>query len=339
MKHIICSGCSFTRQQHRLNIDGTDSDYIKEHIKNWKWPHYIQDNLKDSKVYNLGNPTNDNSLIRKSIIYKITELLENKVNPKDIIVLTQWSSWQRNSFFISNDKAKEFQSILTDIDDKEGNNFAHISDFVYSKPGEYGYYLLTGGFSHDHVPYKIKKLIDNYVYNFFSKEESIIRFFENIIFLQSFLDKLNIKHLSFNLQNNFSKYYMRDGFPGLLNNEEVPYNSIYVDKFIPKTIDDDIQLDYENPYIQHLFDLIDLSKFWFYKNEDTMFGGLMEWGVKNYDIESDKNVNGLWSEFAEIPPSELKEKLKRNDWCFGHLSSMMNEKFVKEELLNDKILL
>ena len=99
---------------------------------------------------------------------------------------------------------------------------------------------------------------------FFSKEESIIRFFENIIFLQSFLDKLNIKHLSFNLQNNFSKYYMRDGFPGLLNNEEVPYNSIYVDKFIPKTIDDDIQLDYENPYIQHLFDLIDLSKFWFF---------------------------------------------------------------------------
>ena len=338
MKHIICSGCSFTRQSRRLNLTGTELDFVDDSKGNWKWPHYLQESLKDSKVYNLGNPTNDNSFIRKSIIYKVNELLNESINPKDIIVLTQWSSWQRNSFFISNEKAKEFKSILTDIDDKH-NNFAHISNFIKSKPGEYGYYLLTGGFSHKHVPYPIKKLIDTYVFEFFSKEESQIKFFENIIFLQNFLTNLDIKHLSFNLQNNFSNYYIRDGFPGLLNDEDVPYNSIYVNKFIPKTIDNDKDLDYKNPYVQHLLNFIDFDKFWFFKNEDTLFGGLMEWGVKNYDINVDKNVNGLWSEFAGIKPSELKNKLKKDDWCFGHLSSMMNEKFTNEVLLNDKVFL
>tara|TARA_B100000029_G_scaffold135788_1_gene130284 strand:- start:27568 stop:28599 length:1032 start_codon:yes stop_codon:yes gene_type:complete len=339
MKHIVCCGCSFTRDHYRYNINGTDLDYLKDNKKIWKWPHFLKENLNDSKIYNLGSPTNDNSVVRKSIIYKVDKLLKEGISPKDIIVLVQWSSWQRNSFYISRDRARLSKSLLYKFKGVHGE-YSHISDFINGKSqiGQYGYYLLTGGFAIDHVPYPIKKLINTYVDEFFSEEESQIRFFENIIFLQSYLKSHDIKNLSFNLQNNFSNYYVKQGFPGLLNDEEVPYNSIYIDKFIPKTIDDDTDLNYDNPYIQHLFDMIDFDKFWFLKNEDTLYGGLMEWAVKNYDIETDKNVNGLWYEFAGITPDDLKKKLKRNDWCFGHLSAMMNEKFVKEELLGNEIL-
>ena len=340
VRHVICCGCSFTRDFKRYNINGTDRDFGGDAEKFFKWLHYLAQNLKKSKVYNLGNPTNDNAVIRKSVIYRVDKLLKEGVSPKDIIVLTQWSSWQRNSFFISRQHARETNSLLHNFKG-EPNEFAHISDFIGEKiqVGQFGYYLLTGGFAADHVPYPIKNLIDVYGSKFMNKEDAQINFFENIIFLQSYLKSHNIKNLSFNLQNNFSKIYLKDGFPLLLNNERNPYKSIYVDKFIPNTIDDDKKLEYPNPYIKHLYDMIDFDKFWFHKNKDTLFGGMMEWAVQNYDIEKDTEQNGLWQEWMGMEPKELQRKMKRNMWCFGHLSPMMNEKFVKQELLNDKILL
>ena len=36
------------------------------------------------KVYNMGNPGNNNSLIVRSIIYKVKELLKQGIDPKEI---------------------------------------------------------------------------------------------------------------------------------------------------------------------------------------------------------------------------------------------------------------
>ena len=176
------------------------------------------------------------------------------------------------------------------IDNNRGeNSYAHISDFIKDKKynGEFGYYFLTGGFMVDHIPYEVKKIVDKYVEFFYSEEESLIRFFDNILFLQSFLNDKGVNYLCFNLQNNFSKEYVTiGGFPVFVNDENKVYKSIYIDKYIPKT--DDINLSYDNPYIQHLFNLIDFNKFWFLQNNDTFYGGLMEWSIKRYDINKDK---------------------------------------------------
>lgn len=337
MKHIVCSGCSFTRQEKRLNIDGTDADFMLDFELMYKWPHYIKKYTNDNEfqIYNLGNPTNDNSVIRKSIIWKINELLKSGIKSENIHVFVQWSSWQRNSFFIS---PKHSMDKNTDINlSKNENKYAHISDFIKNKknPGEYGYYLLTGGGMCDHLPYPIKKLIPEYYLNFYSLEESLIRFFENILFLQSYLQNKNIKYLCFNLQNNFSNFYtQKDGFPSYWDESDI-FKSLYIDKYIPKTIDTDFEISYNNEYIDHLFEQINFENFWFLENDETKYGGLMEWAIKRYDIYEDKNIKGLWMEWSEYDMELLKIKLNKNNvWPVGHISNLMNELFVKENLLN-----
>lgn len=346
MKHIVCSGCSFTRHAKRLNIDGTDLDYMNDNSNLYRWPHYIRkySNEDEYTIYNLGNPTNDNSLIRKSIIWKVNKLIKDGVNPSDIQVFVQWSSWQRNSFFIS-PKHSFFKKTNINYVNDTNNIYSHINDFIESKvkPGEFGYYLLTGGGHFSHLPYKIKEIIGEYYLHFYNIEESLIRFFENILYLQNYLNNKDINYLCFNLQNNFSKIYTSvDGFPELWNEKNI-FNSLYVEKYIPKTIEDDYNLEYNNEYIDHLFEQIDFNNFWFFENEDTKYGGLMEWSIKNYNIDEDNLENGLWMEFAKESNKNLdieslkKELSKESIWPVGHPSNMMNEKFVKEVIL-DKLI-
>lgn len=327
MKHIICSGCSFTRQFRRLNIDGTDTNFLDDYSDFYRWPHWIQKIYKDVKVYNLGSPTNDNNIIKKSIFDKVNTLRKSGVKYKDIIVIAQWSDYFRNSFYIDEETANKYNSTLpTTNEEKENrvkgyeevNLFAHISDYIEDKEfvGKYGYWLLTGGYNFDHIPYDVKELIYKYVEYFQNDSQSLINFFDNVISLQSFLDSRGIKHLSFNLQNNFilkkSDLFKKDNV----------YKSIYVDKWLPNSYTE--KLSYDNPYVQNLFELINLNDFWFYNGDDTTNGGILEWGIKNYDID-----NYDFRLFMEIEKNNIKRELKQP---IGHISSKMNKLFVEKEL-------
>ena len=79
MKHIICSGCSFTRAG-RLNINVTSDNFLKEDEQRGDsnefnyYPHWIQTLHPETNVINLGSVTNDNKTIARSIIYKIEKL-------------------------------------------------------------------------------------------------------------------------------------------------------------------------------------------------------------------------------------------------------------------------
>ena len=80
-KHIICSGCSFTRQEKRIGLDGDSTNFYMDEPNMWRWPHWIQKLYPKKMVYNIGNPTNGNNLIAVSTIHKVTELL----NVEDVI--------------------------------------------------------------------------------------------------------------------------------------------------------------------------------------------------------------------------------------------------------------
>ena len=75
-KHIICSGCSFTRQEKRIGLDGDSTNFYMDDPSMWRWPHWIQKLYPKKIVYNIGNPTNGNNLIAVSTIHKVTELLK-----------------------------------------------------------------------------------------------------------------------------------------------------------------------------------------------------------------------------------------------------------------------
>ena len=100
MKHIVVSGCSFTNN-YRCNLQD-ERYWLNDRIEDWTWAHWLQQSLKETHIlHNYGTITNDNKTIIRSIIYKISDLLKEGVNPNDINVIAQFTSLTRNSFFIT----------------------------------------------------------------------------------------------------------------------------------------------------------------------------------------------------------------------------------------------
>jgi hypothetical protein len=360
MKHIITSGCSFTRQWRRPGISGDEYDFMKDIVSQHKWPHFIQKEYPNYKVINYGNPTNDNSVIVDSTIYGITKLLKENIKPEDIKVIVQWSGWSRSSFFISKEKQienplyylnKDYVKKLHKNFEEKVQHFAHVNDFINEEKkyiGEHGYYILSGGYygGGAHIKARAIEFFNDFVEHILSAEERMLQYFKSILLLQSFCNERNIDYKCFTMHNNFSfDYTDKDAFPSFGENVDPAYE-VVMNKTIPITWDGDLTYNYENkPYLKYLYDLIDFNKFWFYKEEGvTMYGGQSEWAIKKFDIDEisdDKNYpNILWQE--TIPPTptspimnsqELIEHLRKNNW-WQHTSPYLNRKFVREELVD-----
>ena len=68
MKHILCTGCSFTKNV-RFNPDAPFNQGPEDR---YSWPYYLQKELGDDVlVYNLGGATNDNVSMCRIIFYWI----------------------------------------------------------------------------------------------------------------------------------------------------------------------------------------------------------------------------------------------------------------------------
>ena len=50
-KYIVCSGCSFTRQEKRLGLDGDTTNFMYDVLDMWRWPHWIQKMYPKKIVY------------------------------------------------------------------------------------------------------------------------------------------------------------------------------------------------------------------------------------------------------------------------------------------------
>ena len=73
MKYLITSGCSFTSSA-RVNYHRSDDTFLRDDKQMWYYPHWLQRTLPDIKIYNMGSPGNNNSMIVRSALYKAKEL-------------------------------------------------------------------------------------------------------------------------------------------------------------------------------------------------------------------------------------------------------------------------
>lgn len=359
MKHIVTSGCSFTRQYRRVGITGTADDFMDDCLTQWRWPHFIQKDYPEFKVWNYGNPTNDNAVITQSIIYGVDKLLKDGVSSDDIKVIVQWTTWSRNSAFISKDKQIEKNYFLNKEfvhgRDKDKwplvEDFSHINDFIdvpKKYAGEHGYFILSGGFYASHVKSRSIDYFDGYVDHVFSPDERMIEYFKNILLLQYYCKSNGIDYKCFTMHNNFSLEYTNDvRFPDWrpAGSKKENYWHIIMEKYIPHTWENDIKPQYnDKPYVKYLYDLIDLDKFWFYEKENiTKFGGQVEWCIQNYDINEasdDENFpNIIWHEYrtnwdnGKRSVEDMLEYFKSNHY-WQHASPFHNRKFVRKELVD-----
>lgn len=348
MKHIIASGCSFTRQAKRINLEGNDTEFLSDWIEMWRWPHWIKKEY-EVEVYNMGSATHDNWTIARTTIYKIEKLIQSGVNIKDIYAIIQWSAWTRESFYISPSKMKDLDIV---IENKTQHSHAHLTDWIDKKNynGEYGYWILTGGFNLEHIENKAKKFLPSYFEYAKSVEQSFINHLEAKLYLENYLINKGIDWISFDIQNQFSKSYTVTsgyGFPNYreTNNDKFS-EAIFDKKYIPNTWNDDLSYNHsDNPYIEYLISLVNKNH-WFY-NEDnlTKYGGQIEWAIRNFDVNSEfylvenmENRANIMSNLLFMEHCDGTNSLDdiRNymddKWYLGHVSSYMNKRFVNEVL-------
>lgn len=353
MKYVITNGCSFTRAG-RLNIDVTDDNFMEEdnmlrhsHSNEFNYyPHHIQEAHPELKVINLGNVTNDNQVIARNIIYKIEKLKKQGIDTSDISVIVQWSSFYRNSYFVSPSKINENPKLkLPQHRNRWDDAYAHINDFVEEKElvGENGYYFLSGGFGMEHVTNPMKEFAYLNLGHYHSYEERLLVFLETIVMLQMYFKSNGIKYKMFNISNNFSDTYVLNcinggGFP-MFKPENSPNNEMYEiikNKYIPNTYNDSMEY-FNNPYLSYYFNMVDWDGFWFYEEDGIhKYGGVIEWAIRNYDInDPNRDTSYNNSLFMEQQPADnifTEDKLIElySRGCpLGHVSARMYKIFTE----------
>lgn len=351
--HIVASGCSFTHN-YRMNISLPEMEdrWKNDPKEDYTWFHWLWRKLdKDAEFHNYGTITNDNKTICRSIFYKVNDLIFNEnVNPKDIIVIAQWTTLTRNSFFISPSKYKENpKNDLTKLWLEKNDSHPHTNDFIKFGEKDYcyqhGYYYLTGGYNLTNHPGKVDEFCAHYLDSVMSKEERYIDWFDSLIGLLSWLEKVGVtKFHSFNMNNNFSKPALEARTPPfhIWDNPKfgTPYEQMIEQKKVENTWNSGLMI-YDNPYVKMYSDRIDFDKyFWFFEeNFVHSYGGIIEWSIRNFDYElSDGNYNlpkVLWREMNGMSIDAQKQYLEKS-W-YGHTSSILTHKFVNDVVLNWEI--
>ena len=290
---------------------------------------------------NYGTVTHDNKSIARSIIYKVSDLLKEGVKPEDIIVIAQWTTLIRNSFFITPEK---YTAVNPAFRYKKYNeSWAHTTDYLINgkdKTSEYeqGYFHLTGGYNPTNNLINIDPVVFEYLDKVMSYTERYFEWFEYITLLLNFLEVNGITKIKFfNMSNNFSKKYLNEGrtppYYHTPTNKSV-YECIIENKDICDTWEQK-ELKFENSYVKSYAEKIDFNKyFWFFEeNSLHLFGGMIEWSIRNFDYNLEGDLpKVLWREMNGMNLDEQKKYLERS-W-YGHTSSILTKKFVNDVVLN-----
>lgn len=290
-KYILCSGCSFTnlRPLNHLHKDLYDKEGLQ-------WPEWLQIMLGDDYiVLNLGNPTNDNNTIKRTLTYWIEHIKRNGGSIHK--VFAQWTQPYRDSFLITDYKG-------------ELETGSHTNNYLPT-PIDYKkeFWFLTGGY------YEVNNSkyigIDNILKTLHTKlsKQHSYSFIETVIDLTNYLEKEEIDYNYFTIKDIFydPEFYSHNVYEG-----EIFFNK---------------DLDYhynQSEFFKIYLDKIPFDKFWFYEEDGLKKGGLYEYSIrKQNEVDDYKGLKKVL--FSE----NLTGKF---DW-FGHPSSIMNKKFVNEELI------
>jgi hypothetical protein len=326
MKHLVTSGCSFTNLV-KPNIDmPTEYPLFDKNMESWTWVEWIQYYESDNyKVHNYGCPTNDNSTIVESVMYAISKLMKDGINPTDIEVIIQWSALSRNSFYIP--KYMVSRSEMT--------NRIHTNDFISEKryPYEHGFKYLTGGYNRTDNLDKLNDITFNYFAHQYSNEERIISWLKNIIMMSSFCKSLGIKYKYFQMNNNITSNSFST-YDNLNNRTQEPVIDFGPNLLKYKLVGENWEagMFMDNPYINYLIDLIDFENdFWYYQIDGYhKCGGALEWTLGNWDenIVDDSGLNlskNIYFEMEFMSDTDIKNYF--NDKSYGHPSTLMWRKF------------
>jgi len=182
-------------------------------------------------------------------------------------------------------------------------------------------------------------------------------YLNNIISLQHYLKSNDIKYNFCNMQSEFEGW-VKSGFEF---EQKLKYSSTKYKKYYQNSNQIIKNLDYEThknegihcvnayPQISHLYNLIDFSNWWFYKDDGFRYGGIDEYFLHKYDIYAYSNLM-FWNDGNNIRiqdiigghgqhPTDIMYSLLHNTAAFNNPFVKIKEKWIDylNTLINEDI--
>jgi hypothetical protein len=286
MKYIVNTGCSY----------GVMFRSMKEFTKG---------NDTDFQVIDLHCDSHGAEYQKRSITYTISKLFQKGVSPKDIYVIVEWS--QPNRLFI--ELPKEFcGEIENDKNHLEGtfilnNKFERVDDSL-EYVGKYKSLNVVfddrvyaniehsdlDSFENKNIQFYIKEFIQNTPIS--NKPiDRIEQYLTNIVDLQNFLKSNQIQYSFFLMNNSFEGYY--ENFLHKYGTEDIN-KYVQTDTISLPDLSNFYHIKDFSNYLTHMWNLLDLSNFCFYKTDKFNYGGIDEYSLEKFGHISYTAGANLW---------------------------------------------
>jgi len=223
-KYFIGVGCSFS--------DG-----------GFSWIFKLPSRLGIEKVHNIARGSCGNQFIRTNLMYKVSQLLKEGVNPHEILVCVQWTGTSRIDMMVDEEQVmtpnkfnKDFE--VTNLGYYQvGGGPLHeklCKEFNTHSKG----YIHSGGannWSTSEIPKNDfqEKYLSNYFKYYFTEELGFSNFLNEVLMVQNFLKVKEIPYLMFCGWDNINSYEEDSiSFLEKFSDQRYLFNSIDFDNFV-----------------------------------------------------------------------------------------------------------
>ena len=274
-RYLVIAGCSFTCY----------------------WPEILAKKLGYISANN-GVTAAGNEIIHYQIIYAIETLLNNGVDPDNILPIISWGEVNRQDFIINHVDTPNYDLIMLDMDryeqenklcihhhfrepylgmiDLNGEYIEFIKAPSTNPDGKFHTWIKSGG----HMatgPYW-----ETYYGKYHTEEQHFLNLLIRIHHTQMYFEKNNLDYRMINWQNIFHERAVGDGV-GVTQCFNSKKARLLADKY---------------PSTKHIWNMIDLSKFIFYEDDFVSMGGIGEFMVRN-------NIPGDSGEVGQGHPTKI----------------------------------
>lgn len=265
-KFILTSGCSYTLpMQYTENIL----------TKNEKWEYgFARGGVGSASI----------KYLKHSVISFINRVIENKIELDNVYVVGNLTQFGRRCFKFNEVERKlcinlllenkhEDEIIWNDMISgitKYYDGFSDVNGILYSS-------LVSSDSFMKKFPNDIRERMQTYTnsYNFLSFEEMVLDYFTDLIILQTFLKKNNVKYTLFFMNN------IIEGWSENYKNHIYTSNKGY---FKVPDMSNTNNIRYISNEVNSLFELIDFDNIVLYSNEKYKFGGIDEYAIENFKV-------------------------------------------------------
>jgi len=184
-KYIIGAGCSF----------------LESHLP---WFSYFP----SEKYINMSKGGCGNEFIKQQLVYKVDELIYKGIKPSEMLVCAQWTGISRQDFLVSREQTITPNDFNDDFNVTQlGTDVPVFGGWVGNRSDKNIGYIHSGGGNNFAPSWKSKSFEDDFFMNYFkylaNDYDSVKRYLDCVLFLQSFCKSLKINYVMTNAWNPF----------------------------------------------------------------------------------------------------------------------------------------